>query len=70
MYPTTQVFHELGAPHNIEVPEVHMLVLVRHGVTLRTGYVSMSFVLQFTQKHSGLPIVESTLHSQSMLWHI
>ena len=35
MYPTRKVFHKLCAPHNIEFPEVDMLVLVRHGISLR-----------------------------------
>ena len=54
MYPTRHVIHKLGASHHIKVPEVDMLVLVRHGISLRSGHVSMSLTLQLTQKTSWI----------------
>ena len=41
MYPTRQVIHKLRASHNIKVPDVDMLILVRHGLSLQSGYVNI-----------------------------
>ena len=50
MYPPRHIIRKLCAPHNIIVHVIDMLVLVRHGISLRLGYVNISFILDWHKK--------------------
>jgi hypothetical protein len=51
MYPPRMLIRKLSAPHNIIVPKVDRFVLVRHGISLRQGYVNKCLNLH-SHKHT------------------